>query len=64
MGVKFLDLDWAGVAGAHCYPPFMNSSIRWPAGATPLGILQQQHDVALLEAEVLLQLEGGPFCMQ
>lgn len=57
--VKFLDFDWAGVAGAHRYPPFMNSSIRWPAGASPLGIIQQQHDVALLEAEVQLRLEGG-----
>ncbi|KAA6429048.1 MAG: hypothetical protein FRX49_01158 [Trebouxia sp. A1-2] len=57
--VKFVDFDWAGVAGAHCYPPFMNSSIRWPAGATPLAIIQQQHDVALLGAEVELRLEGG-----
>lgn len=46
--VQFLDFDWAGVAGTHCYPLFMNSSIQWPAGATPLGIMLQQHDVALL----------------
>lgn len=57
--VKFVDFDWAGAAGVHCYPPFMNSSIRWPAGATPLAIIQQQHDVALLRAELEFQLEGG-----
>lgn len=61
--VKFLDFDWAGVAGAHRYPPFMNSSIWWPAGATPLSVMQQQHDVALLEAEVQCQLEGGLLSM-
>lgn len=57
--VKFLDFDWAGIAGVHRYPPFMNSSIQWPAGATPLGTIQQQHDVALLEAELQFRLEGG-----
>ena len=57
--VKFVDFDWANVAGAHCYPPFMSSSIRWPAGATPLAIIQQQHDVALLGAEVQFRLAGG-----
>ena len=57
--VRFVDFDWAGVAGVHRYPPFMNSSIWWPAGATPLAIMQQQHDIALLQAEVELRLEGG-----
>ena len=56
---KFVDFDWAGVAGAHCYPPFMNFNIQWPAGATPLAIIQQQHDVALLGADVKFRLEGG-----
>lgn len=57
--VKFVDFDWAGVAGVHCYPPFINSSIQWPAGAAPLAIIQQQHDVALLGAELEFRLEGG-----
>ena len=45
--VRFVDFDWAGMAGVHRYPPFMNSIMQWPAGASPLGVMQQQHDVAL-----------------
>lgn len=51
-GVKFLDFDWAGIAGVQRYPPFINSKIRWPEGVMPLGIIQQQHDAALLLADM------------
>ncbi|KAL0050695.1 hypothetical protein WJX82_005308 [Trebouxia sp. C0006] len=30
--VKFVDYDWAGVAGLHRFPPFMKSQIDWPDG--------------------------------
>jgi hypothetical protein len=50
--VRFLDFDWAGPAGApHVrYPPFMNSMLSWPEGATPGAPITQAHDVALLLA--------------
>ncbi|DBA81873.1 TPA: hypothetical protein ACH3X1_007588 [Trebouxia sp. C0004] len=46
--VKFVDYDWAGVAGLHIFPPFMNSQIDWPDGVQPLAIMYPQHDVDLL----------------
>ena len=46
--VKFVDYDWAGSAGQHRFPPFMNSQIDWPDGVHPLAVMYPQHDVALL----------------
>ena len=46
--VKFVDYDWAGVAGLHRFPPCMNSQIDWPNGVQPLAIMYPQHDVDLL----------------
>ena len=46
--VKFVDYDWAGPAGLHRFPPFMNSQIDWPDGVQPLAIMYPQHDVELL----------------
>ena len=46
--VNFVDYDWAGVAGLHRFPPFMNSQIDWPDGVQPLAIMHPQHDVDLL----------------
>ena len=46
--VKFVDYDWAGVAGLHRFPHFMNSQIGWPDGVQPLAIMYPQHDVDLL----------------
>ena len=36
--IRFLDFDWAGVAGEDTYPPYRprkgsNPRIAWPAGA-------------------------------
>ena len=45
---KFVDHDWAGVAGLHRFPPFMNSQIDWPNGVQPLAIMYPQHGVDLL----------------
>ena len=49
--VRFLDFDWAGVAGEDTYPPFMNPEIAWPAGAQPFAVMLSKHDVALLQMQ-------------
>ena len=49
--VRFLDFDWAGVAGEDVYPPFMNPKIRWPAGAQPFAVMLASHDSALLQMQ-------------
>ena len=46
--VKFVDYDWAGSAGVHRFPPFMNSQIDWLDGVRPLAIMYPQHDIDLL----------------
>jgi len=46
--VRFVDFDGAGVEDKRTYPPFMNPSIEWPAGAVPGEPLRQEHDTALL----------------
>jgi hypothetical protein len=46
--VRFVDFDGAGVQGVRTYPPFMNPSVKWPAGAVAGVPLQQEHDMALL----------------
>lgn len=48
---RFLDFDWAGVAGEDTYPAFMNPKISWPAGAQPFAVMQSKHDVALLQMQ-------------
>jgi hypothetical protein len=46
--VRFVDLDWAGIAGEGRYPPAMSDSIPWHAHAQPGQVVQQEHDVHLL----------------
>ena len=48
--VRFVDFDGAGAEGLRTYPPLMNPSVEWPAGAVAGEPLQQKHDVALLAA--------------
>ncbi|KAL3155368.1 hypothetical protein ABBQ38_010929 [Trebouxia sp. C0009 RCD-2024] len=43
--VKFVNYDWAGSAGLHRFPRFMNSQIDWPDGVQPLAIMYLEHDV-------------------
>ena len=54
--VRFLDFDWAGVAGEHTYPPFMNPEIEWPSGAHAYAVMLSEHDVALLQLQFDLAL--------
>lgn len=54
--VRFLDFDWAGVAGEHTYPPFMNPEIKWPSGAHAYAVMLSEHDVALLQLQFDLAL--------
>ncbi len=49
--VKFLDFDWAGVAGEHTYPPFMHPEITWPPGVHPYGVMGAEHDAALMQMQ-------------
>ena len=49
--IRFLDFDWAGVAGEDTYPPFMNPKIAWPVGAQPFAVMLSKHDVALLQMQ-------------
>jgi hypothetical protein len=48
--VRFVDFDGAGVEGVRTYPPFMNPSVEWPAGAVAGEPLRQEHDTALLDS--------------
>lgn len=54
--VRFLDFDWAGVAGKHMYPPFMNPEIKWPSGAHAYAVMLLEHDAALLQLQFDLAL--------
>eukprot|EP00878_Enallax_costatus_P015950 GHUV01016723.1.p1 GENE.GHUV01016723.1~~GHUV01016723.1.p1 ORF type:complete len:358 (+),score=94.99 GHUV01016723.1:1566-2639(+) len=47
--VRFVDLDWSGFDGVGRYPPRMSSKIDWHPTAKPGLVLQQVHDVHLLE---------------
>ena len=49
--VKFVDYYWAGLAGLHRFPPFMNSQIDWPDGVQLLAIMYPQHDTDLLTCQ-------------
>ncbi|GAQ92666.1 hypothetical protein KFL_010880010 [Klebsormidium nitens] len=49
LAVRFIDFDWAGVAGVQRYPPFMNTKqVVWPAGVETGNVIDQHHDVDLL----------------
>jgi len=48
--VRLVDLDWAGEVGRTVYPPHMSSHINWHPNAGPGQLLQQEHDLHLLEA--------------
>ena len=49
--VRFLDFDWAGVAGEHTCPPFMNPKIKWPSGAHACAVMLSEHDATLLQLQ-------------
>ena len=51
MEIKFVDFDWAGVAGTALYPAFMNHvTVPWPAGASEGLPLTAAKDKAFLRA--------------
>jgi hypothetical protein len=54
--VRFLDFDWAGVAGEQTYPPFMNPEISWPPGVHAYAVMLAEHDAALLQMQFDLAL--------
>jgi hypothetical protein len=47
--VRFVDLDWAGLEGVARYPARMSAELPWHPGAKPGSVLQQAHDVHLLQ---------------
>ena len=55
--VRFLDFDWAGVAGEDTYPPFMNPEIKWPSGARAYAVILSEHDATLLQLQFDLALQ-------
>ena len=49
--VRFLDFDWAGLAGQHRYHPFMNPEVIWPVSVCPFAVMLLEHDVTSLRME-------------
>jgi hypothetical protein len=39
-----INFDWAGIAGEATYPPFINSDICWPQGASSGMRITHDHD--------------------
>ena len=50
--LKLIDMDWAGTVGTARYPSLLNSKILWPQGVGPGQLLQQAHDLELLQLQV------------
>ena len=55
--VKFLDFpkhdfNWAGLAGQHTYPPFINPKIVWLVSICPCVVMLPEHDVTLLHMQI------------
>ena len=50
--VRFVDFDWAGVAGEVACPTFVNPAVAWPAGMAPGAKLRQEWDRELLASEL------------
>lgn len=51
--LKLIDMDWAGVVGTARYPSLLNTkTIIWPQGVGPGQLLQQAHDLELLQLQV------------
>ena len=48
--VRFLDFDWAGVAGVVRCPGFLNPKLKWPAGMVAGKPLSQALDREMLAA--------------
>lgn len=49
--VRFIDFDWAGVAGVQRYPPFMNmQQVRWPQGAETGKLIRLVDDMCFLRS--------------
>ncbi|KAG8776178.1 hypothetical protein FRC16_004601 [Serendipita sp. 398] len=47
--LSVIDFDWSGTVGEVCYPPFLNSRIRWPEGAKAYQKIGEKDDSILLE---------------
>ncbi|KAG9310575.1 hypothetical protein JVU11DRAFT_9130 [Chiua virens] len=54
-GLKLIDFDWAGKKDEARYPIAISGSIRWPAGVQGLGLIQQEHDLVMLEGLISSQ---------
>ena len=53
IGLKLIDLDWAGIAGIAKYPMLLNTrSILWPDGVAAGLPLHQRHDLELFDLQV------------
>ena len=53
MDLKLIDMDWAGIVGTARYPSLLNTkTIIWPQGVGPGQLLQQAHDLELLQLQV------------
>lgn len=51
--VKLIDMDWAGVVGTARYPSVLNmKTVFWPEGVGPGRLLQQAHDLELLQLQL------------
>jgi hypothetical protein len=48
LDVRFIDFDWAGLAGKAKYPLFMSRGIPWPDGVEAGKLIMPEHDVELL----------------
>ncbi|KAG5187915.1 hypothetical protein JKP88DRAFT_262308 [Tribonema minus] len=47
-GVRFVDLDWAGISGHSRYPHAMNPALPWHSKAKPGRVMEQEHDKHML----------------
>ena len=50
--LRILDLGWAGVEGKVRYPSAMDSTIKWPEGATPHALILKKHDLSMMRSSV------------
>jgi len=46
--VKLIDFNWAGEEGQTKYPNLISPGINWPEGVKPLGVIQRNHDLEML----------------
>jgi hypothetical protein len=46
---RLVDFDWSGPVGNTRYPPTLNKDIRWAHGVEAAGVIEEQHDLDMLE---------------